>query len=281
MKERKIIAEIGINHNGSIESAKTMALIAKEAGADFVKLQKRDISSCYSIEELREPCKSPWGSTVEAKVRGRELSWDEVSDFARFCEKNEIGWSASCFDAKSFKELQSYEPAFNKVPSGLAIHRDYLQMVAKAKRLTLISTGLLGSMDEIISAAEIFEDAGCEYVINHCVALYPCPEERLNLRVIPRLIDTFLYGDMAHCSAIGYSGHEVGILPTVIAAQFGAIWIERHFTLDRAWYGADQSASLEPQGLHRLVRDIRSLSLLQGDSLKLKGDEKIPVSWKP
>lgn len=277
--ETKIIAELGINHNGDVDIAKAMVTKAAIAGCDYVKLQKRDVEWCYTPEQLAQPCDSPWGETIEDKVCGRELDWDAVEFLDRHCSSLDIGWSASCFDLNSLSELEGLFPQrpFNKVASAMALHQLFLREVARYGRLTLLSTGLL--TDEGISrAAQVFENARCPYVIMHTTALYPAPLERLNLSVISILQEVF--HEAEHCMGIGYSGHEVGVLPSVVAAGLGATWIERHFTLDRSMYGADQSASLEPAGLERLVRDIRSLPVIRGDGNRvLHGDEKNPVTY--
>jgi N-acetylneuraminate synthase len=273
----KVVAELGINSNGCLKTLKSMALEAKASGADFLKLQKRDIDLCYTPEELMAPCDSPWGTTVECKVRGREHSWEELESFDKYTKLLEIGWSASCFDLRSLRWLEEKFPdrPFNKVASAMALHPEFLKAVASYQRLTLLSTGLLADHG-IVNAADVFEDAQCPYVIMHTVALYPCPLERLNLQVISVLQE--LFHKKQFCMGIGYSGHETGVLPSTIAAGLGATWIERHFTLDRAMYGGDQAASLEPKGLANLVRDIRSLPLIKGTGVrKFHGDEKNPV----
>jgi len=278
----KVIAEIGINHNGNIQTAMTMAEIAKACGADFVKLQKREIDWCYSEEQLNQPCDSQWGNTVRDKVVGRELSWNDIDKFQDYCKKIGIGWTASCFDLYSLRLLNEnyYHIAFNKVPSCMHKRPQFLKAVAQYQELTLISTGLCQDTTEIIDIATIFEKACCPYVINHCVALYPAPLERLHLNYIDRLIQLFASGRYRYWRGIGYSGHEVSLTPSVIAAHCGATWIERHFTLDRSARGSDHAASVEPQGLKRMIRDIRMLPIIEGDVPRhLYGDEKDPVTF--
>lgn len=280
MSDVKVIAELGINFNGNLEILKHMALAAKLAGADYVKIQKREIDYCYSPKQLAEACDSPWGTTIRDKVKGRELSWEQLSEFDEYCVKNEIAWFASAFDLFSLHKLNADYPdmSFNKVPSAMAVNTEYLVEVAKLKRSTLISTGLCCDLAEVREVSDIFESQKCIYFINHCVALYPCPPERLNLKLITQY--TVEFSSRPWCRGIGYSGHEVGLLPSVIAAHLGAVFIERHFTLDRSMYGADQAASVEPQGFRRLVRDIRELDAIMGDGLKrLHGDEKNPVTF--
>ena len=282
----KIIAELGINHNGSRATLIKMVEEAAAAGVDYVKIQKRNVDLCYTNDELDAQCVSPWGKTVEAKVRGRELSWDDVREMACVCSSIGIGWGCSCFDLTSLSELwdlfghekvaKSLEFSFHKIPSAMALHPEFVSQVAGYGKLTLISCGLAADPSGIADVTNFFEEAKTDYVLNVTTALYPCPNDRCNLNRIKRfksIKDAF-----PCCRAVGYSGHETGILPSVIAAQMGAEWIERHFTLDRSMYGADQSASLEPEGLRRLVRDIRELEKIRGSGeIHLYGDEKNPV----
>lgn len=280
MERVTVVAELGINHNGSANLACELASMAKTCGADAVKLQLRDVESCYSSEDLAAPCRSPWGSTVGDKVRGRELSWSDVDRFNAHCAQIGLKWSASCFDHVSLRELHRRFPRrpFNKVPSGMAIssRRPFLEEVAAQRILTLVSTGLCRNLDEVGDVARVFEFADCPFVLNHCVALYPCPQNRLNVLGVSVLLKMF--GGMRWLQGVGYSGHETGILPSVLAVQLGATYVERHITLDRASYGADQAASLEAEGLRRLVRDVRAVRVVLGDGEKrLRGDEKQPV----
>lgn len=277
-----VIAELGINHNGKLDLACHMATMAKECGVDAVKLQLRDIESCYSEEDLARTCDSPWGSTIGDKVRGRELSWGDIDTFNIHCRNLNLAWFASCFDLISLRNLHDKFPKrpFNKVPSGMAIpeRSSFLEEVAKQKLITLISTGLCGSIEDVHCIAKIFEVACCPYVINHCVALYPCPDNRLNLNLIETYKKEFHNMNWPHCRGIGYSGHERGIMPSSIAASLGAKFVERHITLDRSMYGADQAASLEAAGLRRLVRDVKLIDHILGSRIKaLVGDEKQPV----
>ena len=283
MRSARVIADIGINHNGDLEIAKQLVDHASLAGAWAVKLQKRSIEHCYTAQDLAQICESPWGTTVGDKVRGRELSWDSIDVVEAHCRDRGIAFTCSCFDLRSLYDLEDRygdRLACHKVPSAMAKWREYLGAVASLRRLTLVSTGLL-TMRGVEAAAKIFEASSCPYVLMHCVALYPAPPDRLNLRVIQAMRGRFLDDPdtWPHCRAVGYSGHEVGELPAVIAAYMGAEYIERHVTVDRSLYGADQAASLEPQGLRRLVRDINVIQQIDGSSAKtLCGDEKNPVT---
>lgn len=279
METTNIVAEIGINHNGDLDLAKRLICSAKECGADYVKLQKRNIRSCYTEEELQKPCESIWGHTILDKVKGRELNWDQYKEIDDLCSEIGIEWSASCFDLYSLRNFEVIFPnrPWNKIPSAMAIHPQFVKEVASFKRLTLISIGLC-SDEQVEEISRIFESARCEYVFMHTVSLYPCPLDRLNLAAIPVLAHAF--HDHEYCMGVGYSGHEVGVMPSVMACGMGAMWVERHISLDRSMYGSDQAASLEPPGLERLVRDIRALSKIRGDGVRrLYGDEKNPVKF--
>lgn len=271
----KIIAEIGINHNGDVEIAKELALVAKEAGCDFVKLQKRNIETCYPKKWLQRPCDSPWGTTVEDKVRGRELSWEEITDFDKYCKNIGIRWTASCFDLQSFAELNKRFVGlpFYKVPSGLAESKKYLSAIAERKQLTLVSLGLLETPTLI---ERIFSLADCPYVLNHCVALYPPTPNDFNLKYLVTLQKEL---NNPYCRGIGYSSHENGITSTLLAIALGATWIEQHVTLQKDAYGADQVFSLTPHACKNWVTEIRKAEAMLGAERRkvLTGREKRPV----
>ena len=280
---KHVIAEIGINHNGDLDKAKMLIKAAYDAGCDWVKFQKREIEYCYTEEELKNPCDSPWGNTIEDKVRGRELSWNDFLDLDKFCRNLGIGWSASCFDLVSLRRLDSMftQRPFNKVASAMALRKKFVEETAEQGIFTFLSTGLFETLEDIFECTKIFEEAKCPYVVMHCVPNYPAPIERLNLKFIHLLKVEYLDGNVfTHCKGIGYSGHEISLMPSVVAAALGADYIERHITLDRALYGADQAASVEPQGLKRLVRDVKQTEEILGEYDKvLYGDEKNPVPY--
>jgi len=278
----KVIADIGINHNGDISKVLEMIDAVKHCGADYVKLQKRDIESCYTEEDLSKPCSSPWGATVGDKVYGRELAWSDFHLIANRCDERSLGWSASCFDLKSLEELETLygeRIAFHKVPSAMAKHEAFLKQVASYGRLTFISVGLASNLHEVKTVCRIFEELSCKYVLNITTALYPTSLARCNIARI-ETIRNFRFCELHHCVGVGYSGHEVGLLPSIVAVCFGATHIERHFTLDRSWYGADQASSLEPEGLRRLCRDVSQIEDIAGSpKIQLMGDEKNPVTF--
>jgi N-acetylneuraminate synthase len=279
MQHCYVIAEIGINHNGDVSIAKQLATMALDCGCDFVKLQKREIDWCYSEEQLDQPCESPWGTTIRDKVVGRELSWEQIEEFDRHCTHIGIPWFASCFDLKSQKSLHERYPdrTFNKVASCMADKDEFIALLAEQHIPVIISPGLIDNA-RLQVITDCFAKHKCLYVVNHCVSLYPCPPERLSILSVDGLLEKYS-GDKC-CMGVGYSGHEVGLLPTVLAASRGAMFVERHITLDRTMYGSDQAASVERQGLERMVRDIRSLEDIMGTKeRKLFGDEKNPVTF--
>lgn len=267
-----IVAEIGINHNGSLELAKKLIDLAKECGADAVKFQKRTIDIVYSAEVLAQPRESPWGKTQREQKEGLELGKEAYDEIDRYCKEKEIYWFASAWDEKSQEFLRAYNLPFNKIASAMLTHKDLLEMVAEEKKHTFISTGM-SRLDQIDRVVKIFEQQGCPFTLMHCVSVYPCPDEWCNLKMLPFLKERY------QCP-VGYSGHEVGILPSSIAVALGAQAIERHITLDRSMYGSDQSASLEKRGFQLLVRDAKDVVKMLGDGEKMVIPEEEKVANK-
>jgi len=259
-----IIAEIGINHNGDIDIAKRLIFAAKWAGADAVKFQKRTVDLVYTKEELDKPRESPWGSTNRQQKEGLEFGAEEYREIARYCGEQKIVWFASAWDLESLKFLNKFVIHYNKVPSARLGHIELLKEIAKQGKYTYISTGM-STLEEIEKAVQIFIDAECPYELMHCNSQYPIhPEEvnLLNLSCMKTLKDKF------NCK-IGYSGHEVGIIPSVAAVALGATSIERHITLDCSMYGSDQAASVGPNGFHKLVEYIREVEKCLGTGTKI------------
>lgn len=255
-----IIAEIGINHNGDIEIAKRLIDMAKTAGCDMVKFQKRTIDIVYTEEFLNSPRESPWGNTQRAQKEALEFGREEYDEIDAYCKKIDINWLASAWDVESQLFLRHYNFKFNKIASPMIKHRKLLETVAEERKPTFISTGM-STYKDIDAAVEIFRYYNCPFILMHCVSEYPAPEYILNLRCIVELRRRY------QCS-VGYSGHEVTMIPGVLAAMMGAVAIERHITLDRAMYGSDQAASLERRGLELLVSYIRTASIVLGDGIK-------------
>ncbi len=267
-----IITEIGINHNGSVEIAKKLIDMAKECGADAVKFQKRTIDIVYTPEFLASPRKSPWGTTQREQKEGLELSKDEYDEIDAYCKKKNIYWFASAWDEKSQEFLRQYDLPFNKIASAMLTHKNLLEMVAEEEKHTFISTGM-STFEQIDRAVDIFEKKNCPYTLMHCVSVYPCPNEWCNILMVKTLKERY------NCP-VGYSGHEHGILPSILAVVFGAVAIERHITLDRAMYGSDQAASLEKRGLELLIRDTRDVKRILGTGEKTVIPEEEKVAYK-
>jgi len=255
-----VIAELGINHNGDIGVAKQLIDMAKRAGCDAVKFQKRTIDIVYSKELLDSPRESPWGTTQREQKEGLEFGKEEYDEIDAYCRQIGIDWFASAWDVPSLHFLRQYNLKYNKIASPMIAHRELLETVAEERKPTLISTGM-STYDEIDFAVDVFRNHDCPFVLNQCVSEYPAPEHSLNLSCIPELRRRY------NCP-VGYSGHEVTMVPGVLAAMMGAVAVERHITLDRAMYGSDQAASLERRGLELLVSYIRTIPTVMGDGIK-------------
>lgn len=260
MSKTFIIAEIGINHNGSIDIAKQLIDVAVSAGCDAVKFQKRTVEEVYSPEELDKPRESPFGTTNRQQKNGLEFGKEQFDIIDAYCKEKGIEWFASAWDLKSREFLRQYNCKYNKVASAMLTNKKMLVEIASECRYTFISTGM-STMEEISNAIDIFTSYGCPFELMHCVSTYPMKDTDANLSMIKVLKDKF------RCN-VGYSGHEAGLQISLAAAVLGATSIERHITLDRTMYGSDQAASLEPSGLSRLVRDIRIVELAMGDGNK-------------
>lgn len=256
-----LIAEIGINHNGSLELAKKLISLAKDCNYDAVKFQKRDINTVYSEEVLSQKRESPWGSTQREQKEGLEFSEKEYDEIDSFCKKKDIEWFASAWDLKSLEFLKKYNLNYNKVASVMLTHKELLNKIADEKKFTFISTGM-SSEEEIDNAVNIFDKKNCPYAILHCNSTYPCPPEEINLSYMLKL-------KQKYSCLIGYSGHEASVSPSFAAAVLGAKIIERHITLDRAMYGSDQSASLSFDGMKTLSDQVRSLDKIMGNGKKI------------
>ncbi len=267
-----IIGEIGINHNGCIDTALDLIKKASVAGCDAVKFQKRTVDVVYSKEDLDRPRESPWGTTNREQKYGLEFGEEEYNKIDSFCKKMKIEWFASSWDVKSQLFLQKYSLNYNKIASAMLTNRELLKIVAAEKKHTFISTGM-SSMEQIDKAQQIFLKNGCPYELMHTTSVYPMDPEDANLKMIETLQKKFNV-------PVGYSGHEVGIAISCAAAALGATSIERHITLDRSMYGSDQSASLEIAGLEKLVKYIRAIEKAMGDGVKKTTDKELEVAKK-
>ena len=268
-----IIAEIGTNHMGNLKIAKQIIDVAQKAGCDAVKFQKKNIDKIYTKEFLDSPIDSPWGTTQREMRLYREFSIKQFEEINKYCKKKKIMWFASCWDIDSQISMRKFKTKYNKVASAMLTHNKLLELIAKEKKYTFISTGM-STMKDIVNATKIFKKHKCPFELMHCHSAYPMPTEEANLNMIPTLKKKF------KCK-VGYSGHEIGATNiSVPAVMMGASSIERHITLSRAAYGHDQAASLEPQGIHRLVRDIRILERIRGNGKKKIWPTEIPNQKK-
>lgn len=267
-----VIAEIGINHNGDINIAQQLMNLAKSAGCDAVKFQKRTIDIVYSPEVLETPRESPWGKTTRAQKQGLEFGKDEYDEIDSYSRLIGIPWFASAWDIPSQHFLRNYNLPYNKIASAMNTHTEFLKVVAQEKKLTFLSTGMC-TEEDVDTAVAIFKEANCPVVLMHTVSVYPCKEEELNLNIIK-------YLQKRYNLPVGYSGHESTVAPSLVATVMGAVAIERHITLDRAMYGSDQAASLAPRGLHELVSELRRYPLMLGDGVKKYANGEDQVAKK-
>lgn len=255
-----IIAELGINHNGSIETAKQLMNLAKQSGCDAVKFQKRTLDIVYSKATLDTPRESPWGTTTREQKEGLEFGLEEYKEIDVYSKQISIPWFASAWDIPSQAFLNKFDLPFNKIASAMVTHLDFLKVVASERKITFLSTGM-ATVKDIDVAVKVFTDAKCPVILMHTVSVYPCTEENLNLKAIQTLKDKYQL-------PVGYSGHESTVAPSLVATVLGAVAIERLITLDRAMYGSDQAASLAPRGLVELVSEIRRFPKMLGSGVK-------------
>ena len=268
-----IAAEIGINHNGDIEIAKKLIDLAVSTGCDAVKFQKRTVDKVYSKELLDSLRDSPWGKTQREQKEGLEFSHAQYNIIDKYCKQKGITWYLSCWDMDSQIQMRKFKTKYNKVASAMLIHTKLLETIAEEKKYTFISTGM-STMQDISNAVKIFNKHKCPFELMHSHSSYPMDINESNLKVIQTLKKKF------NCK-VGYSGHESSsYLLCVAAVLLGATSIERHITLDRSMYGSDQAASLEPVGLNRLVKDIRTLDVILGDGVKRIWDSEKPAKKK-
>jgi N-acetylneuraminate synthase len=256
-----IIGEIGINHNGDIQNAKKLILLAKNLGFDAVKFQKRtpEISTPKTeIEKLRE---TPWGLIKYIDYKKKlELSRKDYDEINIFCKKLRFTWFASAWDIKSLIFLDKYKLKYQKIASAMLTNYKLIKEISKRKTYTFISTGG-ATFKEIQKVIHIFKKDNCPFELMHSVSIYPCENHMLNLEMLKILKKKF------KCP-VGYSGHESTVMPSILAVALGASSIERHITLDRTMWGSDQAASLGPEGMKMLVQDIRKIKLILGDGIK-------------
>ena len=255
-----VIAEIGINHNGDLGIAKQMIDAAVHAGADAVKFQKRTPEVCTPPEQQKQMRETPWGYITYLDYRYKvEFNEEQYREIDHYCKEKKIDWMVSVWDEPSVDFMEKFDTPAYKVPSASLTDHNLLKYVRKTGKPIIISTGM-STMEQIHKGAKtVGED---NLVIMHCTSTYPCEPEELNLSMIKTLRSEF------QNNPIGYSGHEVGLVPSAIAVAFGACMVERHLTLDRAMWGSDQAASVEPGGFERLVKYVRVTEASLGDGVK-------------
>ena len=262
-----IIAEIGINHNGSVAFAKKMIDIAVTTGCDAVKFQKRTIDVVYTKEELAKERNSVFGTTNGDLKRGLEFGYEEYKDIDAYCKERGILWFASCWDEGSVDFIDQFDVPCYKIASASLTDDNLLKHTRSKGKPILLSTGM-STLEEIRHAVEVLGSENL--IIYHCTSTYPSNAEETNLRAIEAFKKEF------GCP-IGYSGHERGVTPSVLAVALGANSVERHITLDRTNWGSDQAASLEMAGLSHMVRDIRQVPALLGDGVKVVYPRELPI----
>jgi N-acetylneuraminate synthase len=261
-----IVAEIGINHNGSLEIAKSLIDMAVKSGVDAIKLQKRTPELFVSPDQQKEMRETPWGYVTYLDSRYRlEFGAKEYREIDRYCRQKNIPWFASVWDEPSLEFIQQYNPVCIKIPSASLTDKQLL-IRARATGFPLILSTGMSTMQEIQAAVK--ELGEHNLLINHTTSTFPCDPSELNLKMIPTLLQKFT-------CPVGYSGHEVGLIPTVVAVSMGACLVERHITLDRAMWGSDQAASVEPGGMERLVKYIRVTEQSLGDGVKRVYDSEL------
>ena len=271
----KIIAEAGCNHNGSITNAKKLIDIAKVAGCDVVKFQKRNPDVCVPEHQKTVMRDTPWGKMTyldyKYKVEFNQNQYDEIDIY---CKEKDIKWSASPWDIDSLDFLNQYDIPFIKIPSALLTDLELIKESVKTGKKIIISTGM-STIEEIDNAVDTIKkvNAEAQYAILHCNSTYPAPNDELNLNCIKTLKDKY------KCE-VGYSGHEFGLTTTIASVCLGATIIERHITLDRTMWGTDQMCSVEPQGLIKLVRGIKELNKALGDGKKIVTETEKPIREK-
>ena len=265
-----IIAEIGINHNGDVDLAKRLISVAVAAGCDAVKFQKRSVDVVYTAEELAKPRENPFGATNGDLKRGLEFEVEDYEDIATFCRSVKIPWFVSPWDESSVDFAEQFNTPVYKIASASLTDDALLRHIRKTGKPVIASTGM-STYAEIDHAVDVLGKN--DLILMHTTSTYPAKYNQLNLRAIPTMRQR--YG-----VPVGYSGHETGIPTSVAAAVLGACCVERHITMDRAMWGSDQSASLEPNGISRMVRDIRLCEGSMGDGVKRVYEEEVPILKK-
>lgn len=265
-----VIAEIGINHNGDLDTAKKLIDVAVSAGCDAVKFQKRTIELVYTPEELEKPRENPFGPTNGHLKRGLEFGEEQYREIDNYCKQKGIIWFASPWDTKSVDFLEKFNVPCYKIASASLTDDELLRHVKSKGKPVILSTGM-STVEQIKHAVEVLGED--DLVLLHCTSTYPSKTEELNLNVIPWMKQNFN-------SPVGYSAHGAGISDSTIAVALGAHCVEKHITLNRTMWGSDHAASLEPRGLELVVRDIREVPATLGTGQKVVFASELPIIQK-
>lgn len=265
-----ITAEIGINHNGSIRQAKALIDMAAAVGCDAVKFQKRTIDVVYTKEELEKERSSIFGETNGDLKRGLEFGYDEYKEIDEYCKYKNIIWYASCWDEQSVDFISQFDVPCYKIASASLTDDNLLKYTRSKGKPIFLATGM-STMEQIQHAVEVLGED--DLIIYHCTSTYPTELNEINLKVITTLREKYSV-------PVGFSGHEKGILPTIMSAMLGANAVERHITTDRTLWGSDQAASLEREGIYRIVRDINQINIIMGNGIKKVYDSELPIIKK-
>jgi N-acetylneuraminate synthase len=264
-----VVAEIGINHNGDLDVARRLIERAASAGCDAVKFQKRTPELCVPFDQRSVTRRTPWGNMSYLEYRRRvEFGRGEYEQIREWCREHDLQWFASCWDEPSVDFIEEFDPPCYKIHSAAVTDFSLLERLRATRRPLILSTGM-SSLEQIRAAVDFLDTE--DLIILHSTSAYPCEPEQLNLRMIRTLAREFPE------FPIGYSGHEVGLPTTVAAVALGACFVERHITLDRAMWGSDQAASIEPQGFTRLTHYIRTVETALGDGIKQVYESELPL----
>ncbi len=273
MKRTYIIAEIGINHNGSLDVAKKLIDVAALAGCDAVKFQKRNPDVCVPEHQKSVMRDTPWGTMTYLEYKYKvEFEKEEYDEIHEYCNKKGIAWSASPWDLDSLEFLDNYDLPFIKMPSAMMTNEPLMRAAARTGKKIIFSSGM-STLEETDKAVQWMREEQADFALLHCNSAYPAPIEDLNLSCIKTLQGRY------NCE-VGYSGHEFRIGTTVAAIYLGATILERHITLDRTMWGSDHLSSVEPQGLIKMVRGVRELELAYGDGVKRVTEGELPSRKK-
>lgn len=265
-----IVAEIGINHNGDDDTLMRLIDVAADAGCNAVKFQKRTVDLVYTPEELARPRESVFGETNGDLKYGLELSIEQYERIDKRLHGTDLQWFVSCWDTESISDMEMFCPPCYKVASASVTDLPLLAATRATGRPVILSSGM-SNLAELTTAVQILGRE--QLILCQCTSTYPAKNSELGLRCIQTLRDLY---DVP----VGYSGHEIGLATTIAAVAMGACMIERHITLDRSMWGSDQAASIEPQALRQLVRDIRAVESAMGDGVKRVWDSEVPIRQK-